>query len=382
MTKSKSIITIAFVLLGLLVVSAVSLTLGRNETRTFPSASSYGPSGAKAFSELLRQQGYRVDISMHPTPYLSQGDVLVAFVKPLPDNPDSDTSEQTEERTARQFLDAYAAKGGHVVELWCTKDFQGSSEEAIGNVSDVRNAVAGQTLKLNLQSATREYAADGDLPLATGPAGETIASLDMRGKGQVLNVSNGISATNRFIARNDNAAELVRLVSAVAPEHAHLVFYEASFGNSSDPGILETLGPWAIAGWWQAIFLFLVIVYSLGKPFGYPDEQRMVQTGARDLVDAVSSVYRRSRATHVAMTALLADADAEIRRKLKLPLEAARSERDRLLPESLSRALLMAEAAKDQRIPAGDALGIAQRLNKELSSFIGERPLHRKRKKF
>src|SRR5262249_6709267 len=113
----------------------------------------------------------------------------------------------------------------------------------------------------------------------------TFAAIKKTDKGQEAYLANGIIATNRFIDRQQNAYVLLDMVKRVAPARGgRIVFAEATFGNAHIPGVFESIGTWALAGWFQLLFLGVVVVYSLGKPFGYPDPERRQERGARELM--------------------------------------------------------------------------------------------------
>src|SRR4051812_13048895 len=71
--------TFVWMLLGLLAISAALLSLGQRDDHTHPATDSFGPSGASAFAELLRQNGYRVRIDQRPRPKIERNELAVAF---------------------------------------------------------------------------------------------------------------------------------------------------------------------------------------------------------------------------------------------------------------------------------------------------------------
>ena len=77
--KNRAFPVTVWVLLGILGIAAASLTLGRNDTKTFPSASSTSPSGTKAFADLLTSFGYNVAITQATKPQVGRDDILVGF---------------------------------------------------------------------------------------------------------------------------------------------------------------------------------------------------------------------------------------------------------------------------------------------------------------
>jgi hypothetical protein len=379
----KSRLPIAvWVLVGILAIAAASLSLGQSESTATPSASSYGPSGSLAFADLLRVQGHNVEVTTDANPTVSPNDVLVAFdvfserVGPF-------------EKQLKHLLQQHIIGGGRVVVLQLRQNFQAATKVAETRVQDAQDYAMGQPLKVNSDNEVKAY--DGSL------LGQILDSLHNRvvvnkpdgpfaerytmGTGSVLIVRDGIDATNRFLDKNDNAAVLLRALATEVKPHSHIVFLDAAAGNGTTSGVLETLGRWALAGWRQAILLFVVIAYSLGKSFGYPDEERKQQRGSRDLVDAVAYTYQRARASSVALRALLTDADLAIRRKLKLSREAPESEIRTLIPEPLAKALADVAVATQERVPNAYALEVSAKLDRELKEFLGEKRAPRRRSK-
>jgi hypothetical protein len=383
--KPKKGITVAvWVLLGILAISAGSLSLATNESSSFPSAGSYSPSGTRAFADLLRAQGYSVAVTTSTKPHLTKNDVVVAFK--VGDNDDDPIVKK-----AFETITAHEADGGSAAIFDLKKDFNASSTSAYNSQIDIGGPINPKPAKISYDVTVdgRTYmdwsvrAADS-ITLAEFTAGDNPVAVLYKedGKGPRMEMSSGLIATNRFIDKNDNAVEAVRLIRAVAPPKSNIVFMESSFGNGSEPGILDTIGGWAVAAWWQILLLFVVIVVTLGVPFGYAEEIRVAQRGARELIDAVAQTYRRSRMTHLALKSMYDDADRTIRRKLKLPVDAPRSERDRLIPDELVRALASVEISTLERIGNYEALGLARRLDKQLAAFLGEHLRPRRKAKY
>jgi len=380
----KSLPTVAWVLLGLIALAAIMLSLGREDANAFPSAASHSPSGVQAFMELLNKDGYKTSVTQSAAPLRSKGDVVVAFN--LTKSSLISEASMEDQDPLETLVMEQVSQGGKAILFDLSPDFVSASRTATGQVLPVDNVVgpSSSSLKLNIDDQ-REFAPTegvGDrLIVASGPGKRVVASAKFRNKGTLIEVDDGIIVTNRFIDQNDNALEAMRLVRMVAPAGSHLVFTEATFGNVSEPGVLEIMGPWAVAAWWQILILFGVIVYTLGKPFGFPDEERLVQRGARDLVDAIALTYRRSKATHIALQWIHSSADREIRRKLKLPSDASPSDRNRLIPEPLARALARTQAGSSERMRPWDAAEIAADLDSKMEEFRGNAPRPGRRRK-
>jgi hypothetical protein len=385
--EQKGFPVVVYVLLGLLALGALSITLNNREGQAFPSASSVKPSGTRALFELLRAQGYKVETTQLPRPKLEPGDTLVAFSIEPRGIFDDQASTRLMDRESRNELYSALRSGTNAVVFFLSPDFREASKAALEDTKDVQWAETSKHFKVTAPSdeapeleaalprITKKYSV-----LAKG-ADDVLAEVSTATSGKLMYVRNGIFVTNRFLDKQDNAAAAVALVRGVAPAGGRVLFYERSFGNGSEPGLLETLGPWALAGWYQAIFLFIVVCYTLGKPFGLPEEARFRQSGSRELVEAVAQTYQRAQATDIALQSVYDQADRDLRHRLKLPKDATRAERDRLLPQPLVSALADVYVSLNERIPISEALNMAEKLDIEMSSYLGRDRKLRKRRR-
>jgi hypothetical protein len=200
------------------------------------------------------------------------------------------------------------------------------------------------------------------------------------GDREQIDVTDGIGATNRYISRYDNAAVFTSLFRLIAKPGDKVVFVEAAVGNTIQPSLLEKIGAWAIGAWWQLLLLAAVVAYTLGKRFGIPDAIPFRQRGTRELVDAMGDLFKRGRATNVALGAVAAECDRLLREALKLGRDAPRSARDALLPEPLAQVLGYCEAATTTGAPPGSGLRLARDLERRTRDFIGRpsRPTRRR----
>ncbi len=382
MKRRPGVMTVAYGLLGLLAISALLITFARKTGATEPSIGSFGPSGLSLFGKLLREAGYEVDATRDPTPYLDpKRDIPVAIAFP---NDLAELFGNPEKNQIGTQLLAYAKNGGRIIEGRMGADFVATtrsmrsvevtseySEATAKVVTDPSNAFEPEWLQSEPES-TEIWSA-----LSQGWA--TVSGV---GKGKGLYVADFGAATNRFIDQEDNAAVMVAAFQALAPKGSRIVFLEAAWGNASEPGLFETIGDWAEAGWSQVLVLGLLIVYTLGRPFGLPEARRPGQHGQRELVDAYSSLLRRAGATDVAMQAVTVDADRRLRKALKMDSGLDASERNKLLPPELVDLMTQAEQASKLQVPADVATRLANRLDDAVSEFAGDRRvIARKRKR-
>ncbi len=379
----KSFPPFAWVLLGILAVTALVLTLGNNDIEAFPAVASYSPSGTAAFEKLLQKQGYQIRVERSDHPRLAADETAIAFFLPS-QKPFVEMDEETMtaakdpagEKLAK-FLDA----GGKAVLLPLGKNFQASSRAIIDSVPDeVTPAFGSGSLKVTRLAGVDTTGMQGlldpdatSVPIWLGSSQQLDVSLEKKGKGVALVFTDGILATNRFIDKNQNADLLVAAISTVAPKGSKLVFTEATFGNSREGGLLGIIGAWAQAAWLQLVLVCLVVVYSLSRRFGLAEEPRAKQVGSRELVDAVGDLYYRARATPLVLQTVIDRAVQDLRLRLNLPKDSPEVKFRERLPEELLKALDEGRRLAIPKTHPTEALQAAQRIDQEMEAFMGSR---------
>ena len=81
MRKRSSLWLVGFVLLGVLALSVMVILLGGRESQSMPSADSYNPSGTAAMAELLRREGFNVEVDSYKRPRLKENDTAIEKMK-------------------------------------------------------------------------------------------------------------------------------------------------------------------------------------------------------------------------------------------------------------------------------------------------------------
>jgi hypothetical protein len=366
---------IVWALVGLLGLASILLSLGQRELFARPAADSFAPSGASALAELLKRD-HSVTIDRRPRPQLNPSDVAVAFTSVEP-NPTSKDDFGTIEESLRE----HAERGGRLLLLNIPSQFQDASrtllrEEPVEVTDEGRNRRFRVHANLNLAGgAGVDVLQHGDpsVSLWSTDGGDFLRAARV-GKGTVVIVTDATAFTNRFLDRADDAAAAVATVALVAPKGSRLVFTEAAFGNVHQPGLMETLGAWAVAGWYQLLFFGLVVVYTLGRRFGFPEVERTPQRGTRELLDALADTYYRGRHSRIALRTALSAVDAEVRSALRMPRDEELSARDERLSPELRRALAEAYGALTvDKLHPSDTLGVVQRLHQAKQDFLGNR---------
>jgi hypothetical protein len=380
----KGFMRTGMVLVGLLVLAVGIISLGHVDTKARPSIDSYGPSGTAALASLLRERGFDVRVDRTSRPKMKSDELAVAFVtgafamSSVPVPAPARTPEAEEDLAFADTITQFAKNGGHLLVAEIDSNFQQAASDA-NALPIVRNQEkATVTISKHGLLAYEGWSKDPHETWVEPSQTAFVKSYSI-GRGVGIALADGIGMMNRYLDRNDNARFMVSLLEAAAPAKK-IVFLEAGFGEAVDPGLMESLGGWAKYGWTQLLLLCLVVAFTLGKRFGMPDVDRVVQRGQRELVDAVGSLYYRSRADKTAIGAVLKNADRDLRRSLKLSFDAAVEKRNEQLPESLLRALQHAELVASVESPEIHVLAAARRVEREVSDFIGSRTVALRRR--
>ena len=387
MRDRRGIPTLAWVGLGLLILAALLLSLGRRDLESKPNADSFGPSGASAFRELLERNGYDVRIDRSSRPLFYPDDTVIAFFRQQPlsifgtEEESAGYGDKYEDPT-QDSLHSFLDRGGRAIFLPIKTDFPGTSAAALkAPVAKVRSPYAKGAFGITADASATTPFLDkfkqshftASSLWKTEVGDEEVSGIKV-GDGRVLVLRSGLGVTNRFLDRNDNAAFLLQLVRSLAKDSRRVVFVEATFDEPQERSLVEAIGPWANAAWQQLLVLAVVVIYTLGKRLGIPEAYRARQRGSREMVDAVADTMQRSRSADFAMRVALERSDVQLRNALKLSRDADRTARDSQLPDTLLSAIAALEAASvERKAPEADALRRIQRLERELGEFLGSR---------
>ncbi len=361
------------------------MSLGEQDTQVAPQVDSYSPSGISAFAEILKRQGFPIVVDQQPTYRANPNDVVINFVRKNSD--DILMATQDAEDHFQTFFWSSIAKGATGIVVPLDLDYLKASQTASRNQPDtVKDTLTGEVFKVS-----RSRPADVEMDEPDGPAtsvsftiwtskDQPFLKAHRVNNGTALVVRDGIGMTNRFIDHHDNARAFVSIVSMYLKPGGRVIFAEASFGNIHERGLLETIGPWANAAWQQLLFFGVVVVLTLGIRFGYAEESRRKQRGARELLEGLSDTFRRAKATDLALGTAWKRADSDLRLMLKLPKDASRAERDRHLPPSLQTALGRLEASMSmEQVSPDQALELIKRSQIEMDAFVGSHRLRLRR---
>lgn len=331
--NTRDSLTLVFLaLLGLTAVAALLAVAGRDQ-RVWPSIAHRQPSGMAAFAELLRRDGYQVELEAYQRPQFPP-EALVVSVD-LPQDMGLFALDGTTRALVDSALLSHLAAGGPRMTLVMGEEF----ERASRNMSEatVQDLQTGRTYQLVTDHLYNWV--DGDSLIAT-ESSTWVYVYDRE-----VYVTSALPFTNRFLDEGDNAELALSLVRRIVPPGSTVVFYEASFGNIAERRFFGTLGSWAVAAQWQVILLLLVVAWTLGKRFGLPAGEYVRERGTRELVDALAETMRSGRQYSWAGLMVRKQALSRARRVLRLPTGTPDSEVVDRLSEPAREALFHLEAS-------------------------------------
>ncbi|MHB8635966.1 MAG: hypothetical protein ACYC96_05785 [Fimbriimonadaceae bacterium] len=404
MKTGASLVRFAWIMLALLAIGSIAFELNSPQTKEQPFAASFDPSGTAAFAELLRQEGYQVQIATLVPVIVPRDTLAIAFVErddvglPLEAPPsaepiaakkptsrapggDGDTFAQLPQvapPAIRVVVSHLRASGNALILGFDSSVDLKVDHEIKVTVTDLSGKAYAVTLPPgSAVDSSNLLNADASLP-AWLCGGQAFANLDQVGKGRVAIVGQGEVAMNSYIDRTDNARLLLDQIHLLAPAGSKVEIIDGSVSGATG-GLIDLLGPWAHGVQLQVILIGVVIVFSLGKRFGLADETVRVQRGARDLLDGIADTYNRGNAAKAALQAVLQEGDRAARRQLKLAVDAPLRKRNELLPSAVSQALTACEHAMMQDPTPAAVLALSRQLETELELFLKRRKPNAKR---
>ncbi len=370
--SSIGVVKVAWILLGLLAISAALISLGTTDMSSSPSATSYTPSGTAALAELLTQSGYQVRISNSVRPNLQPGDLAICFlVEPGASESFRQKSKHDPEIQTQAAVASFLRQGGAALVLDLPHNFQDSAQldqpfkDFLGQ--------SGHTVSRTSQAGVPEFAQNDDvqhIPLGKRADVDSIATLSKVGQGYMLSMFDGLLGTNRYIDQADNAAVLLKAVSFLAKPGARVEFVEGTWGNATPPGVMEAIGPWALGAWRQLLFLGIIVIFTLGRRFGVGLVTHSQEHSSKELVDALANVYQRSGSGAVALKVAIERVETLLRRRLKLTREITGRDLAVRLPDPLSTTLLQAARLANENCDSVTAIETAQRLDREAGDYL------------
>lgn len=361
-----------WILAGLLVLTIALVFSAREETVSYPSITNTKASGYAAFAELLRRDGYEVALDRSPRPKYAKTDVVIAPVRPLQEMDFEAPFGEPKPEARYDALLEHVRQGGTVIELIHWEQFRRGSEEAQAARTVVAANDPKRAYRINMIYNPFEPTTFDIVEASYGAwfLGEySFVYFTRVGDGLLVTVGEGLPATNRFLGEEQNAAFFLDIVRSAAPAGSRIVFDEAGIGNADAPTVTNTLGRWAEFARWQALALFVIVVFTLSRRFGLPETERRRVKSSRELFDAISDVFRRTANTGLALDNLLIECDHRLRSVLNAPSSLKRSEVLRLVPAVVRDQYLVVSELANANAPPRKSVEHAAKLLSLVEAF-------------
>lgn len=365
--KRINFIQLCWILAGLLALSGTILTTSQRQETATPSINSLSPSGASAFADLLKRQGYRIDQTNSVNPRFASTDLVVA-VSLYGDFELGNERERSIHDGVRSAINEYLHSGGRVLSLQLLRNLDSWSPRTErfaappGWDGPVNVTIGAESQQSPFRSYGSRYQIGGSGP---SPA---FAEIFKEGSGVAVS-ADGYMATNEYLSQADNAQTLMRLVRTLAPAGSRVLFVDSTWDEAHVPGLLERFGDWVLAGYFQALLVIAVVFFSFGRTFGIRRSERLTQQGGKEFVGAVGFLYQRTGYARFALEATIKRAEIAIVKK-------ARPSRDSSIDslrvyEPLDLALESGrQIAKVFKPDADRAFAAAQLIDRELSVYL------------
>lgn len=341
-----------------------------------PSAQSMNAGGTATFVRVLKQRGYPVRVSFSNLIEARSGEVPIAFsyAENLPGSYeyDDDKEGESKEQAVVRGLVSFASKGEKVVLITVPRSYSVNGGGRKQATEALPKSVAKKFSVYGDFSFGSHFDRIASIELLNLPGRSVLSELDfMKGGGRLLHWWDGSMLLNQYIDKDQNVEAFLSTLERVVPKGTPLVIVEAAWGNSYDEGILDHIGPWAVAGWKQMLVLFGVVIWTLGSPFGLARLTRVKEEGGKERILAITNLLKRSHQWKFVLRAGYEDADSKVRRKLGLPGSAPIAERNDHLPSELVACFSRLEALlKGDEYTMDDTFAELKELESKVNDFI------------
>lgn len=179
-------------------------------------------------------------------------------------------------------------------------------------------------------------------------------------------VVDGTMFLNQNLDREDNARLAVALVRSVLPPGKALAFPEYAYGITGDKTVFQEIGPAYSSFVLQFLLLFVLIVWTLHRRFGYPVADPVRQPGMADHIRALGQLLRRAKAHDIVLRSAVDRTVRREARRLGLPPDISPQELARFVEEPLTSLLKRAAALLEGTLDPREADLVARLLREQV----------------
>jgi hypothetical protein len=369
-------------LLALMVVEmqeGVRMARDRGSHSTF----STDPGGSAALYRLLDETGYSVGRSQDPHAVEPGPGVFVVMLASdeLPNTRDIFPGEDPSAELSKRLIDL--ASGGKSVAILGLESappglltgLDLDTATVTGPLECVNPSMAGlppfaEPGEYRLTAKSRAW-----IPLVATD-GKPFLLARKCGDGWLYACASASAFENDSLAKDGHAEFATRLIALAAKQSKDVAFDEFVHGYG-DTGVWARIGRSGRATVWQLLIVFSVIVFSIGRRFGYPVARRTPPPPLGEYVSAIAHLYERASAPGLALRTIRKQATRRAAQAVGLPRGVDEAMLLKRLPESLRQALEDIGRAADGKTTPDAAAKLCRNLDREIEALdTSQRGVH------
>ena len=362
MSGHRGLFALIIALLVLALVAFALVTLGRTSNEINRSSLSSEPGGALALYELLDEAGVPVE-RIYREPWIERYDmgVVVVFVKLL-----SWEDFSFDDYETHNYEEAFQ-KADVLIRVYVGSELPARNTASTRSV-ETHYAAFGRVAEITTEwhNIYEGVSPTGELELLRTSSGTVVATADVFPGRIEINVYGGESFLNRFLGDDDNAEFAYSLIASLLPPGKRVIFPEYVYGISGVDNVFVRLGPSFTSSLIQLLFMFALLVYTLGKRFGYPDVEEPSKPGTANFVAAMAETYKRGKCTDIVMSVALNYAVRRAARKLNIPSELSLEQKIRRVPEELGNQMRKIYTIRNEKLSRSESNRLLKELNRQM----------------
>lgn len=338
-------------------VSFALVSLGETNNEIFPTSLNADPGGTLALYQVLQQEGIPVE-RLFARPRVKDPRIgAVLYFRTGPDWTLLDSGPSfIEEDFPTETVILFADTGFSLIKR---ADYQPQEVQALVPVVGT----------VNRTGAPVSLAARDRHALLENRFGHAIVTAQTIEGRTYVRLKNGYAYLNRFLGQDDNAALIVSLIKSVLPPGKALALPEYAYGVGAPDNLFTRLGPSYSSALIQILVIFVLLIYSLGKRFGCPDDDPPKKPGTRHFIYALADAFRRAKCSDVVIETELKRALRIVSKKLNLPAELPEQEKLSRVPGELGAVMRTLKDWQGKRVSDSDLREVCGRLDRLLAEI-------------
>jgi hypothetical protein len=350
----SALIALSFLGLAMFTIAA----LGKPDYRVFPSSLNSQPGGTLGAAAVLERAGVKLErLYVRPLRQETRGKVVLVFL--VNSAYYFEEEEAFSNSVAEDFPLAKAIVVASLTEKLPPRD--------IPELPAMSEFPAFKRVKrISAWPAATLQGEQRMIPLQTTEQRGVLAEYRSDAKIPTVYITSGSSLLNRFIGKADNAEMLLAIIKSLAPNGETVVLPEYFYGVTAPDNLFTRLGPSYSASAIQAALMFALLIYALGKRFGYPEVDAVAHPGAPRYFRAIGELFRRGRSTDVVLEAALNRALRIAGKKHALGADLSKEEKLRRIPGKVGELMRTIWTLSSTKVSPKDALRLTAQLEEEL----------------